>query len=417
VRFLNRKSWLRPALLAFCLGAVLLPTARAEEPAKVQRLTVSVAETAGIRRFGYPVHAILSLSQPVKDAEHFRLLEDGKPITAQFRPHGDDDQGFRAVNLDFTVNNAPLETREYIVEFGPGVERGPEPQAGMTVETTAEGFRVVHSSDLQFLVPLNLTGMLSQVKTSKTEYLRPDSFGLALRTKDETRIRAGSFMPDGGCPSGRVVKSGPLATTLHFRGLQPLGGNRSVKSVVEMEFPRSKSWVQVTWEVEDPSGFVTGLGADLNLNIQGEPTLVDLGAGSLVYAALKKGQTVALKSGAASTWETLLGPSGSLKPYVVAGRDAAKAEGWAHVMDRQRCTAAAIADFATAGQEGELAVDADGRLQLWKHFTPAGATPAPGAKKITFWLHFVGMPVHVGAATSPQAMLAPLQVNVRPRAE
>jgi hypothetical protein len=175
--------------------------------------------------------------------------------------------------------------------------------------------------------------------------------------------------------------------------------------------------VQVTWIVDDPSGFIAGLGADLNLNVQGEPTLVDLGAGSLVYAALKNGQAAALKSGPASTWETLLGPVGSLKPYVVAGRDAPKAEGWAHVMDRQRCTAVAVADFAAVGQEGEIAVDADGRLQLWKHFTSSGAPPAPGTKKITFWLHFVGMPVHVGAVTSPQAMLAPLQVSVRPGAE
>ena len=43
------------------------------------------------------------------------------------------------------------------------------------------------------------------------------------------------------------------------------------------------------------------------------------------------------------------------------------------------------------------------------------AAPPPGPKKITFWLHFVGMPVHVGAATSPQAMLAPLRVTVSDR--
>jgi hypothetical protein len=410
VRSLNSESWVRFAVLAACLGALVLPTGRAAEPADVQRLTLSVAETAGLRRFGYPVHVVLSLPQPVKDAEHFRLLEDGKPVTAQFRPQGDKDQGFRTVSLDFNVNHAPLETREYVVEFGPGVERGPEPQGGMTVETTADEFRVAHSSDLQFSVPRNLTGMLNQVKTSKTEYLRPDSLGLVLRTRDEVRSRAGCFGPDGAASSGRVAKSGPLATTLRFEGTQPLPGKRSVKSVVEMEFPRSKSWVQVTWEIEDPHDDIAALGADLNLNIQGEPTLVDLGAGSLVYGALKKGQTTVLRSGSGAKWETLLGPSGALKPYVVAGRDAGKAEGWAHVMDRQRCTAVAVADFAAAGQEGEIGVDADGRLQLWKQFPSGG-------KKITFWLHFVGMPVHVGAATSPQAMLAPLQVNVRPRGE
>jgi hypothetical protein len=42
-----------------------------------------------------------------------------------------------------------------------------------------------------------------------------------------------------------------------------------------------------------------------------------------------------------------------------------------------------------------------------------GEGPPAGAKRLAFWLHFVGMPVQVGAATSPQAMLAPLQVEVR----
>src|SRR5262249_16949927 len=203
-----------------------------------------------------------------------RLLEGGKPVTAQFRPRGDNDQGFRAVSLDFNVNHAPLETREYVVDFGPSVERGPEPQGGMTVETTADDFRVVHSSDLLFTVPCNLTGLLGQVKTSKTEFLRPDSFGLVIRGKDEKRTRAGCFGPDGAPASGRVIKSGPLATALRFEGTQLLPGSRTVKSIVEMEFPRSKSWVQVTWEVDDPNGDVAGLGADLNLNVQGEPTLV-----------------------------------------------------------------------------------------------------------------------------------------------
>jgi hypothetical protein len=32
------------------------------------------------------------------------------------------------------------------------------------------------------------------------------------------------------------------------------------------------------------------------------------------------------------------------------------------------------------------------------------------AKELRFWFHFVPMPVQIGAATSPQAMLSPLEV-------
>jgi hypothetical protein len=71
----------------------------------------------------------------------------------------------------------------------------------------------------------------------------------------------------------------------------------------------------------------------------------------------------------------------------------------------------AVAGFA-AGPGAEIAVGADGRLRLWRAFAPAA-----GPKRLTFWLHFVGMPVQVGAATSPQAMLAPLHVEVRAAGE
>jgi hypothetical protein len=219
-----------------------------------------------------------------------------------------------------------------------------------------------------------------------------------------------------------VVKAGPLAAALRFEGTEALRGNRSVASAVEMEFPVSKSWVRVSWAVDDPEGYVGGLGAELNLNVEGEPTLVDFGAGSLVYAALRPGQAAVLRGGSLlkeaapdrPRWETLVGPADRPRPYVVAqpGARGPDAEGWAHVMDRRRATAAAVAGFADPGQEGEIAVSADGRLRLWKQFHQRAPGAPPVAKKLTFWLHFVPMPVQVGAATSPQAMLAPLEVRV-----
>jgi hypothetical protein len=80
------------------------------------------------------------------------------------------------------------------------------------------------------------------------------------------------------------------------------------------------------------------------------------------------------------------------------------------VIDGTRCTAAAVADFGAAGRD-RIEVSAGGRLRLWRDFAGQGAAPAPGPKTLTFWLHFVPTPVQVGAATSPQAMLAPLRVE------
>jgi hypothetical protein len=413
---MNRRRRLAAGFLgAILLGGAAAPTAQAAEPPNVRQIRLTVAETAGIRRFGYPVTVVLDLPEPVRDVEHFRLLADGKPVTGQFRPHGDVRDGIHTVSIDFNASPAPLESREYVIEYGPGVERGPEPKDGLRVETTEDEFRVIHPGELIFAVPRDLLGLLRGVQGNKTDYLRPGSAGLWIRYKDDIHYRAGGRGPDDVATRARVVKEGPLAVALRFESTEALRGGRSVESAVEMEFPVTKSWVRVLWDVKDPNGYVAGLGVDLNLNAEGEPTLVDFGAGSYVYAALHKGQVAKLRAGAPA-WETLLGSAADLRPYVVAPRNSqAKAEGWAHVMDRERCTAVAVQDFAGPCPEATITVQADGGLQVWKHFALGGQGSPPGVKRLTFWLHFVPMPVHVGAATSPQAMLSPLQVTVRPQ--
>jgi hypothetical protein len=288
----------------------------------------------------------------------------------------------------------------------------------MTVEREVDVFRVKLGTDLEFLVPRDLLGLLRGVRTRTTDYLHPGSAGLMIRYRDNIPYRAGGFGPYGAPTQAGVAKAGPLAARLVFRSTEALRGGRSVASVVIMEFSRFKSWVRVTWVVDDPNSYVAGLGADVNLNLQGEPALVDFGAGSLVYAQLRKGEAALLRAGSGTEgpiWETLTGRAGALTPYVIASRGphAAKAEGWAHVMDRQRCTAIAVERFADAGQESEIRVAADGRLQIWKAFARDGASVAPGTKRFTFWLHFVPMPVQVGAATSPQAMLTPLRAELK----
>src|SRR5262249_13592567 len=149
--------------------------------------------------------------------------------------------------------------------------------------------------DLEFVVPRNLLGLLAGVRSGKTEYLRAGSPGLIIRTTDDIDVRAGGLGAYGAPPTARVIKNGPLAAKLRFEGIEALRGNRSVRSVIEMEFPISKSWVCVTWSVDDPKDLISGLGAELNLNVDGKETLIDFGAGSLVYARLRAGETAVLR--------------------------------------------------------------------------------------------------------------------------
>jgi hypothetical protein len=73
-------------------------------------------------------------------------------------------------------------------------------------------------------------------------------------------------------------------------------------------------------------------------------------------------------------------------------------------MDRSRATAIAVRDFAAS--EGTIETSAGGRLRL-RVDRPGGTR-----KSVTFWLHFVDMPVQIGAATSPQSMMQPPEARV-----
>jgi hypothetical protein len=278
-----------------------------------------------------------------------------------------------------------------------------------------ETLEVIYPGGLRFTMPRDLLGLLHGVQDRKTNYLRPKSKGLALRYRDS------STHPVGGPIKATITKAGPLACALRFEGTE---AQRGVKSVVEMDFPRSKSWVRVAWTIQDPEAGVTAMGTDLLFDLTGEPTLVDFGAGGMVYAALRPGQSAEFLAGTPASrpvnaaeglaWQVLTGPTGAMTPYVVAprGGQITPTEGWLHLMDRQRCTAVAVEGFGQAGRRDRIEVSAEGRLQLWRDFAVGGSPPPAGRKTLTFFLHFVGMPVHVGAATSPQSMLAPLRVDV-----
>jgi hypothetical protein len=340
-------------LLVFLLTAVLAP-------AQIARFTVR--ETAGLRRFSFPVRVSIKAA-----AIPLQLLDSGKPVPAQFTPMGDG-----MTDVDFNASLGPLESREYRVDRASAASPAAK---GVTVEQADHVITVRHG--LQFEVPDDLRGFLNQAGTDQLRYLRSGSQGLMLNDRP---------LPGG---KAKITKRGPLVGAIRFE---------SGRSVVEMDFPRSKSWVEVRWTADDPQ--VSSMAVDLNLLIEGSPTLVDFGASDTVYAALKPGQRFALSAGPPSTWFVHLDD----EPYAT-GKD--RAEGWAHVMDKQRATAIAVADFDGLSRD-RIEISADGHTRIRRDFTGAGQ------RSRHFWIHFVPMPVQLGAATSPQAMQSPLAVQLQP---
>src|SRR5262245_15635400 len=101
-------------------GATLLLLARGsacESCQAAEQLQLEVREVAGLARGGYPAHGLVKLARAVPTTTKFRLLRDDKPVVAQFRPDGEKGAASQWW-LDFQTEMAPLETRNYTVEFG-----------------------------------------------------------------------------------------------------------------------------------------------------------------------------------------------------------------------------------------------------------------------------------------------------------
>jgi hypothetical protein len=386
------------ATLASPFGAGL------SRPASRNVRAFRLVEAAGLRRFGYPVQAVVP---DAVEGRNFRLLRDGRAIPAQFRAV-EVASGHRELYLDFTASPEPLETQRYEVLFGPDVESGPEPKTGLKVEERDGRFSIAQSSALTFEFAKRPGGFLETVGGPRLGYLREGSGGLTIFEKNANSGRPVEAKREPSAARARVTREGPISVGLRSEWTGPSGQ----ASTLDLTVPNSKSWVQVTWTVVDPDRRVSGLGLDLNLKIEGSPTLVDFGAGSTIYGQIKGPQRMDLAASrgqkAPEGWVVRQGEGE--KPAIFAASTPGSprlAEGWAHIMDARRCTALAVADFGRNGYLDRITVEADGHLSLVRDFPDSAAA----SKALAFWLHFVPMPVQVGAATSPQAILDPLRVD------
>jgi hypothetical protein len=416
----------RRRFLAVSAAALAAPRSAAAGPVKhagVVSRSFRVKETAGLRRFGYPVFTMLpgELAGP-----NFRLERDGKPVSAQFRSI-DLGQGKSGVALDFNSSPGPLETEIFTVTSGADVEPGPEPSKGMRVERPQHAganevvWAVTNGSGLTYEVDARLSRFLRSVSNAGLDFI--GSGGASLRALGGKSSSEGLFSNPSGHGAGgepfsvTVVREGPLAVALRSSGFGRIEGSR-LPMVVDMTFPSSKSWIEVSWTIEDDTGVVAGLDMTCSLRVESSPVLVDLGASNTVYGQLKAGELFeligsndpALRPGGVPWFITRI-LSGNRSPLAQAvTAQSPPAEGWAHSMDKSRCTALAVADFGRTARDA-IVCSGDGHLGIMRRFANHGMDPPKGLKSLRFWLHFVTNPVQIGAATSPQAMLSPLVVE------
>ena len=322
-----------------------------------QSMAFTVSETAGLRRFGYPVTASLeSAAGVITDTEQLRLLAaDGKEVAAQFTAMSKwTDGSVRGLDVDFSPSPGPRETLTYRVEIGK--EPSQPLRAGLSVAETAEEI-VVASAAIRHRIRRDGKPLLASIAFGENEFIGADGI--------LTTLQPGNV---------EIVKRGPFNVTLKLGSVQ-------------LEYVNTKSWVKITQHADDERE----LAVDAHFNLTKLPLLWDFGVGSWLYGNMSKpGQTLTLQHRNA-TWDILTAPDSVFAT-------APTFDGCGHLADAERVAAFGI---AKAANDTQMKLTADGRIHI-----------AAKRRELTVYFHVVGQPIPVTAVTSPQAMIAPLKVVV-----
>ena len=382
-----------------------------------ERLRVEVRETGGWSRPAYPCTLTLdrpSLPKPLR----FRLLdESARPIIVQV--DAEDRGKTTRWRLAFPLSLEPRQRRVLILEVGVDVTPSPKRRRGHVLETADGALKVINAPYLTWTIPSRVGPCLQSLEFGGHEHLAGPTAKLVLKT------RSGQSLSVGGpkAPAWKAVRRGPLAVTLLGRQTVLVGKSTPIVNRVELDFPVSRSWVRMDWQLDDPDDRIAEIRLDVDLNLDAStpaaPSLVDFGAGTWVYSRLRSGQIAVLETqrpvagppGSVAGWRVSRGTAKALRAFVVSRPvRPVRAEGWVHLMDRKRCLALAVDGFGRERLESIQATAAGG-VRVRRVFASQEGGAAT-SKSLRCWLHFVGFPPQQSAATSPRHMQTPPAVRV-----
>ena len=323
-----------------------------------QTITFTVSETAGLRRFGYPVTASVEcVAGKLTDTEKTCLIAaDGQVVPAQFTAMSKwPDGSVRGLDVDFSPSLGPMETLTYRVEIGKGQLQ--PLRAGLSVTETADEI-VVASAAIRHRIRRDGKPLLTSIAFGENEFIGPD--GIC------TSLQPGTV---------KIVKRGPFNVTLKL-------------GPVRLEYVNTKSWVKITQHAESEREITV----DAHFNLTKFPLLWDFGAGSWLYGNMSKlGQTTTLEH-RNDTWNILTSPDSLFATTKTF-------DGCGHLADAERVAAFGIAN---AAKDTKMNLTAEGHI----HITTK-------RRDLTVYFHVVGQPIPVTAVTSPQAMISPLAVGTQ----
>jgi hypothetical protein len=246
---MNRRDFLAIYAIPTCLAtaATTLSAATTEErPVEFQ-----LKETAGLRRYGYPVHVVLptEFTRGGPGDEAFTLTRDDREVPAQFRRVEQLDRT-SVVSLDFNASVGPFEVQKYAVKHNSGVKPAAVTARGMGVRQRGSDIEISNGPHIQYTVSDNLAGLIRSVRIPSLEFIKDeDSSGLFVVVKGR-KILLSHDRRSPLDPPVRIRRQGPMAVGAQSRSQIGLEGSGTLNSLVDMTFPSSKSWIEVVWTLD-----------------------------------------------------------------------------------------------------------------------------------------------------------------------
>lgn len=352
----------RPNLAAWVLPLIFMTTLADRMTVWAQPLTFQVRETAGLRRFGYPVTASLAVPEGhLRSMEAVVMLDAADhPVPAQFTAMSAwPDGSIKSFDADFTSSIGPHESDTYRVDLKPDAK--PVPAAGLSVSETSDEI-IVSSSSIRHRIRRDGKPLLSSVAFGNDEFLSADGI--------TTTQKPGVV---------EILKSGPFNVKVR------LGD-------VRLEYVSSKSWVKITQNAMH----ATDLAVDAHFVMPETPVVWDFGAGGWLYGSCGTREQTALLQLNPDNWQVFTGKYDEQTLFATGHT----VEGWGHLADRDHVVAFGVMDFSS-DRTSNFSINGEGRFLA-----------AAQRKDLTVYFHFVKNPVQVTAVTSPASMLAPLIVTI-----
>jgi hypothetical protein len=385
---------------------MVAPLLTAPLPAAAQAtMSVSVAETAGIRRTSFPAHARLEIAdRALTDADAVQLVDaSGADVPVQGTASSKwADGSVRDLEIDFNISLAPFESRELQLRYGADVAKpagGGRGLLSVTEDASTIDVGRVHFSK-------SGSPLLASV-AYRAELIVAGPNGVAV-TDDSGRRHEPSEITWG---APQVLRSGPLNVLIRYEGKLALAGGSS-DLALDVEMPNSKSWVKLTATASDPRHHVKAIAIETPISLGEYPWTWDFATPNGTYGAFRNDNSAAVftrnrTAAGDGAWEVRAGAPGSEQPYEQSlPRWSGTLGGWTHLVGSSEAVAFAVEPGDRAGTF-TTRVEGSGKTSF------AFAPSAPAERTtLTLYQHYVSTPVPIGAATSPPSILNPLRVSV-----